>query len=131
MPLNVLLPMVVIGIVAIAVILHMLGLSRRTVMSDSNQACIAWDDEFDEDPAQDAVLCHDGHAALITARSGRHGIVFAMGADTTARYLDGARLGATATGLRVDLPDFTAPHIHLTLDAGEAARWAALIGETA
>ena len=32
-----------------------------------------------------------------------------------------------AVGLRVDLPDFTAPHIPLRLDPDEAARWPALM----
>ena len=130
MPLSVLLPLVVGGIAGIVILLHLLGLSRRAVIMDGETACAAWGDEFDGDPARVATLCRDGHAALIETHTGRHGLVFSMGADTTARYLDGAKLTETRGGLRIDLPDFTAPHIHLTLDADEAARWPALIGET-
>ena len=128
MPLSILGPMVVIGIAGIAVILHLLGLSRRAVLADAAAARAAWDDEWgDTDPARAATLSHDRHAALIETASGRHGIVFPMGADTTARYLDGARVAVTEQGLRIDLPDFTAPHVRLHLDEGEAARWPALI----
>jgi hypothetical protein len=46
-----------------------------------------------------------------------------MGADTTARFLRQARITRTDKGLRVDLPDFAAPHIHLRLDPDEAELW--------
>ena len=131
MPLSILLPLVVGGIAGIVVLLHILGLSRQAVISDADAAMAAWDDEFSTDPARATTLCRDGHAALIAAASGRHGIVFSIGADTTARYLDGAAVAQTRRGLRIDLPDFTAPHIHLTLDADEATRWPVLIGDSA
>lgn len=46
-----------------------------------------------------------------------------MGADTTARPLKDARITRTGTRQRVDLPDFTAPHIRLRLDPDEAEQW--------
>lgn len=128
MPLSILGPMVLIGIAGIAILLHLLGLSRIASLNSEAAARAAWDDEFGaEDPAGAAVISHDGHAALIETRAGRHGIVFPMGTDTTARFLDGAEATVTPQGLRIDLPDFTAPHIRLRLDAGEAARWPDLI----
>lgn len=127
MPLSILLPLVVGGIAGIVVLLHLLGLSTRARLTDPATAGAAWDREFDDDRAHQITLCRDGHAALIETRSGRRGIVFPMGADTAARYLDGAELHETAAGLRIDLPDFTAPHINLTLTQDEAARWPALM----
>ena len=47
---------------------------------------------------------------LIEARQG-FGIVWPMGADTTARYLAGASVIQNDIGLRIDLPDYTAPRI--------------------
>jgi hypothetical protein len=76
------------------------------------------------------VLSHDRHAALVETATGS-GIVWPMGADTTARYLSGARITRTATGLRVDLPDYTAPRIHLALDDDEARRWPTLMEASA
>lgn len=131
MPLSILLPMVIIGIAGITLVLHLLGLSRCATLRDATMARAAWDREFPADPARAATLSHDGHAALIETGQGGHGIVFPMGADTTARYLSGARLHATGGGLRIDLPDFTAPHIRLALDPDEAAGWPEMMKDTA
>ncbi len=125
MPLELLLILVFGGITGIVVLLHMLGLSKPATLQDEAEAARAWVDEFPEDPAQEVVLCHNHHAALITTARSR-GVVWPMGADTTARYLTGARIKSTKTGVRIDLPDFTAPHIHLTLDPDEARVWPAL-----
>lgn len=130
MPLTILLPMVIIGIAGITLLLHLLGLSRRATMRDEQAARAAWLMEFPEDTPLRVVLSHDHHAALVDTNKG-HGIVWPMGADTTARYLDGAQITRTAKGLRIDLPDYTAPHIHLALDAGEIALWPALMEDAA
>lgn len=122
MPLSILLPLVVLGIAGIAVLLHLLGLSRRAVLADEATARAAWLREFPSDAPARVMLCHDRSAALIETGKGR-GVVWPVGADTTARYLTDARASPTKTGLRIDLPDYTAPRIHLTLDAGEAAEW--------
>ncbi|MFB9148393.1 hypothetical protein [Roseovarius ramblicola] len=130
MPLSILLPMVVLGIACIAVLLHLLGLSRRATLADKAAARAAWLREFPGDAPVHVTLCHDRSAALIETETGR-GVVWPMGADTTARYLDGARLHTTKTGLRIDLPDYTAPRIHLALHADESARWQDALKETA
>ncbi len=122
MPLSILLPLVACGIIGIAVILHLLGLSRAARLGDAGVAEAAWLREFPDAPPSRVILSHDHHAALIETKSGP-GVVWAMGADTTARYLGGARIRRTAKGLRIDLPDFTAPHIRLRLDPDEAAQW--------
>ncbi len=126
MPLSILLPMVVLGIAGIAVLLHVLGLSRRATLSDAAAARAAWLREFPEDSPIRVILCHDHSAALIETARGR-GVVWPMGADTTARYLNGARIRQRKTGLTLDLPDYTAPRIRLTLAPDEAANWCALL----
>ncbi len=130
MPLEILLILVFVGITGIVVLLHFLGLSARATLRDKAEAARAWAAEFADDPALDVALCRNRHAALITTARG-HGIVWPMGADTTARYLTGARIRPTKAGLRIDLPDFTAPHIHLTLDLDEARDWPDLLEKTA
>ncbi|MDZ7709934.1 MAG: hypothetical protein U5K36_07685 [Roseovarius sp.] len=130
MPLSILLPLVVLGIAGIALLTHLLGLSRRATLPDEAAARSAWLREFPGDAPARVTLCHDRSAALIETGKGR-GVVWGVGADTTARYLTGARASPTKTGLRIDLPDYTAPHIHLTLDAGEAAEWQEALKETA
>ena len=130
MPLEILLPLVIFGIAGITLLLHLLGLSRPALLADEAQARKAWVREFPEDAPIRVVLSHDNRAALIETASGK-GVVWPMGADTTARYLDGAKITRTATGLRLDLPDYSAPHIHVTLDAAEAAYWPAYMETTA
>ena len=129
MPLSVLLPLVISGIIGIAVMLHVLGLSRAARLSDAAGARAAWLREFPDHAPTRVILSHDHHAALIETEGGS-GVVWAMGADTTARALSGARIHRTGTGLRIDLPDFPAPHIRLRLDRDEAEHWHTRIWHT-
>ena len=130
MPLHFLLPLVVLGIVGIAVLLHLMGWSKAATLADEAAAETAWLEEFPDDPPTRVVLSHDHHAALVVTEKG-HGVVWPMGVDTTARYLTDARISCTAKGLRIDLPDYTAPRIHLTLDDSEASQWPSLMEHTA
>lgn len=130
MPLSLLLPMVILGIAGIALLLHLLGLSRPALIASEAAARAAWLREFPEDTPTRVTLSHDNHAALIDTVQG-HGIVWPMGADTTARYLTGAEVTRTPTGLNIDLPDYTAPRIRLRLDESELERWPALLEKTA
>ena len=130
MPLSILLPTVIIGIAGLTVLLHLLGLSRPASLVDEVAARAAWAREFGDDPATRTILSHDHHAALIETANG-NGIVWPMGADMTARYITGAQITRTDKGLRIDLPDYTATHIYLRLDAGEVEKWPALLKETA
>ncbi len=126
MPLIILLPMVFIGIAGIAVLLHLLGLSKPVRFDTKDKASKAWLREFPEDRPSQITLCPDSNAALIVASQGR-GMVWAMGADSTARYLDGARVSRLETGLRIDLHDVTAPRIHLRLIADDIPVWIRLL----
>ena len=129
MPLGILLPLVICGIAGIAVLLHVLGRSKPASLVDEHAARAAWSDEFPDDPATTVVLSHDHRAALLQTRKGP-GLVWPMGADTTARFLTDAKITQTTTGLRIDLPDYTAPHIDLRLDPDEARRWPALMEQS-
>ncbi|WP_101068739.1 hypothetical protein [Roseovarius salinarum] len=130
MPLHVLIILVAAGIAGIVGLLHLLGLSEPARLADEDAARAAWAAEFPDDPALAVIVSHDRGAALVETQRGR-GIVWPVGADTTARYLIGARARRTRSGVRIDLPDFTAPHVHLRLDAREADRWPALLEDTA
>lgn len=130
MPISILLPMVALGIAGFAILLHGLGLSRAVSLPDETAVCRAWLREFPGHAPTRILLCKNRSAALVETEQGR-GIVWPMGADTTARYLTQAHITATAQGLRIDLPDFTAPRIRLTLELDEAARWFDALEETA
>lgn len=129
MPLSILLPLVVGGIAGIAVLLHLLGLSAPAVIADETAARRAWLREYPDDPPLRVILCRAGSAALITTARGR-GVVWPMGADTTARYLGVAGVRRVRTGLALDLPDYTAPRIRLRLSPEEAQEWQAILETT-
>lgn len=124
MPLSILVPLVTVGILGIALLLHLLGLSRPVTLSDESAARDAWLSEFPDDTPLRVLLSRNRMAALVETPKGR-GVVWPMGADTTARYLTGARITRRAEGLRISLPDYTAPRIDLVLDEAETGVWAA------
>ncbi|UYV36235.1 hypothetical protein N4R57_14560 [Rhodobacteraceae bacterium D3-12] len=122
MPLSILLPLVVVGIGGITILLHLLDLSRPLHFADEQAARAAWEREFPDIPATGAILCKTRTAALIETRDGP-GVVWAMGVDSAARALDGARAARKPKGLMLYLPDFTAPKLFLALDQDEADLW--------
>ncbi len=130
MPLELLLALVVGGIAGIVAVLHLLGLSHRKRLDSDAAARAAWLREFPEALPHHVTLCRDGHAALIATDRGE-GIVWSMGADTTARWLTGASLTRTNQGLTVRLTDYTAPRIDLRLSEDETEAWAKELKETA
>ena len=126
MPLQILLPLVVGGIAAIAVILHLLGLSRPRRFDGVDDAMRAWRREQPDRPPTGAYLAGDGRAALITLDAGT-GLVWCHGADTVARPLGGARITETAQGLRINLPDFAAPEVRCRLAREDREIWKKLL----
>ena len=122
MPLVWLIALVVGGIAGIALLTHVLGLSRPRRFASDAEAEVAWLREYPHDAARRIVRCRDGRAALVICADGV-GLVWPMGADSTARRLAGARVGERGDRLVIRLPDFTAPRVTLRLDAAERAIW--------
>lgn len=121
MPLEILLLLVIGGIAGIAVILHLAGLSRRTVLS-AEDARSAWHRQFPDDLILDVTPTPHGHAALVQTGDGP-GLVWAFGADTAARPLRDFDLLDCPAGLRIVFHDFTAPAVTLRLSESERQRW--------
>ncbi|MEP4036858.1 hypothetical protein [Pseudophaeobacter sp.] len=128
MPLELLLILVVGGISAIALLLHLSGRSQPKVMTEP-EAREAWFRQFPENPVVDLTLAKDGHAALIQTADGSAplGLVWSFGADTVARFLEGAKLSPCQQGLQLRLADFSAPTVQLHLGQAEAVLWQELI----
>lgn len=122
MPLSILLPMVIVGIAGITLLLHLLNLSRPLHFPDEAAARAAWLREFPDVPVDRVILCKTCLAALIETNSGP-GVVWAMGADSTARFLTGARATARPNGVMLSLPDFTAPQIFIAMGPDEKDVW--------
>ena len=88
MPLHILLVLVIGGIAAIALALHMLGLSK-TPQFTPDSAREAWLRHRPDDTILDLHVTQDGFAARVLTDQGR-GVLWHMGADSCARLLNGS-----------------------------------------
>ena len=121
MPLAVLLPVVVLGIVGIGLILHLTGQSRRFEVSDTRTAQAQWRRHWPE--ARIRALDLGGGAALVVDQDGP-GLLRPFGADTVAPRI--VRLEETPGGLRLGFDGLAAPPVTLRLDPETRARWLTL-----
>lgn len=129
MPLPVLIIVVVCGIAGIAWLVQASRLSRPRTFDTEDDARAAWSREFPDLPAGTVTLTQKRAAALVMTPQGP-GLVWPMGADSTARLLRGARATPTAEGLDLRLPDPSAPRLRLVLTRDEATAWARIIDAT-
>lgn len=121
MPLPLLLILVIGGIAAIALLLHLSGRSEIRAL-DPDSARAAWLRHFPDDPADTVTVTRDGHAAMVRTGAGV-GLVWSFGADTVARHLRDCDLVETGTGLDIAFHDYTAPRVRLVLEPDERAAW--------
>ncbi|WP_425097605.1 hypothetical protein [Tropicibacter sp. S64] len=126
MPLHLLVPLVVGGIFAIMIATVVMGMNKPRRFESEADARYAWEREFPQIEVKALALSRAGNAALVDTMIGP-GLVFAIGADSTARLLSGTRTTRTENGLTLHLPDYTAPTVHLALDPEEASVWATRI----
>lgn len=117
------------GLVGLYAMMRALGLSQPLQFATEAEARRAWEREFPGIAVQSVALCQSKGSALIHTAQGI-GLVWPMGIDSTARMLAGARVTPTATGLDVRLPDFGAPHVHLSLSKSEIKDWARRLEES-
>ncbi|KIC37989.1 hypothetical protein [Leisingera sp. ANG-M7] len=129
MALELLLALVLGGISGIAVLLHLTGRSRQAVLGIET-ARSGWLRHFPGDRVLKVLPAASGQAALVLT-SGGPGLLWAFGADTVGRHLDGSNTCETATGLRFEFNDFAAPGLSLTLSESERRQWLALISPPA
>ncbi|WP_136443218.1 hypothetical protein [Pacificoceanicola onchidii] len=128
MPLHLLVPLVVGGIFAIMIATVLMGMNKPRRFETDKEAVYAWSREYPRASVLQTSLAANKSAALIRSEEGL-GLVWAIGADSTARFLAGAVVSQTVTGLTLELPDYAAPGVQLELEPDEARDWAAQIGE--
>ncbi|AVO37699.1 hypothetical protein [Pukyongiella litopenaei] len=121
MPLTLLLVLVIGGISAITLLLHLTGRSERVLLTAAT-ARAGWLRQFPGDRVGEVTVARDGHAALVATPDGP-GLVWAFGSDTVARRLDGCSAENTRRGLRLRLHDHTAPTVTLDLTGAERHDW--------
>lgn len=128
MPLELLLILVIGGIAAIAGLLHLSGRSVPCALTEA-EARLAWLRQYPDSDIAGVILSQDRHSALIQQQNNTAplGLVWSFGADTVARTLEHAELGAWTHGLCLGLADFSAPKIRLRLATSERELWLRLI----
>lgn len=123
MPLYMLGPIVVLGILGIALLLHVLGYSRRLQMQDAEQVCHLWLAQYPETSVERVEIADGGHQALVMTDQGP-GLIWAMGADAACRLVPcDCEIWETGKGLRVHLRDYTAPSVRIALPENLRQHW--------
>ncbi len=132
MPLNILLPIVVIGIGGITLLILLLRPTPSLGFPTPDAAVQTWNRRNPLHPARRAIPNPAGTHALIMTDT-VPGLLWSMGADPVTRLLDmPLRVKETGKGLVVQTADFTAPRIAIPLPDGKARRqWRALLEEHA
>jgi len=125
MPLDILLILVIGGIAGIALLTWLAGLAKPRTLDDA-EARSEWERHYPDDTVQSVWVSHDMRAALVMTEQGA-GLLWTMGADTVARHLLDFDLIEEPHGLSIDFHDYTAPRVHLHLDADERFVWQNLI----
>jgi len=126
-PLEILLPMVVIGIICIVLLIHWMRPTPEFRLEDRKQVADIWAHRNPENTASTIHLNGARSHALIETAQG-FGLVWVFGADPVTRLLDQPfELEASGSGLRILTHDFTAPRVDIVLDTAEITRWSDIL----
>jgi len=128
MPLELLLTLVVGGIAAVVLLVHLVGWSKPlTLSAKSAREEFVWDNPGAV--IRDVVLSEDGRSALVELEDGGTGFVEVLGDGTLTRRLARetvVRVDRAGARLNIVLSDFTDPRLTITFSNEEKARkWAA------
>ncbi len=132
MSLPLLVIIVVVGIAAVVIAVHMTGGSRIATLADEGAARERFAVDYPDLPVQSVWLTSDGKAAILELADGRAGIVHAMGGKFLTRIVNPSDVAgaprASGSRLMLRLRDFTWPGgIFEFSDAAEAAMAEALV----
>lgn len=128
MPLEILVPFVIVAVSVIMLVIVRSGLSRRARLGSAEAAASRFAIDFPDCAIADTLIADDGRAALLIMRESEAvGLVRAIGDRTTTRLLNAGDLSAVIerdNGLIVTSTDFTWPRQGIRLaDAADRVRW--------
>lgn len=132
MPLTLLLPLVVGGIIGIVLLVHVTRDRRPARLPDRDTLERLWR-ETAPDQRASIILAKDGCSALVSDDGEALGLFWLVGGDPVVRTLSPGSLRAvipTDTGLTLHLASFDAPTVRLALSTRERDRWAPLLART-
>ncbi|MHA3914333.1 hypothetical protein [Halovulum sp. GXIMD14793] len=120
-PMHIMLPIVVLGIAAVVLLVHMTGGTMTRHIDDLADAQAIWAGDHPDEARIDDL----GHAALVHLNDGRRGVIRAFGDDAVVRHLDGSpEVADQPDGLLLHMDDFIAPAIRVVLaDEDDRAAW--------
>lgn len=121
MPLELLVALVLGGIAAIALLLHLSGRSEP-LRFDEDAARAHWLRHFPGDRITALRIARSQRAVLVETPRGP-GLMWAFGADSVARRLEAPRIETVSGGLRVRFADWSAPAVRLALSPEEIEDW--------
>lgn len=127
MPLEILLPMVVIGITGVVLLIRWLRPTPDFRLDNNDKVANIWNHRNVDVAAKTVHLNAARTHALIETAQG-FGLVWVFGADPVTRLLDHPfEVAPSSTGLRIQTHDFTAPRIDVVLSGGEITRWGEIL----
>ncbi len=106
---------VTLGIAGIVALVHFTGGSARLRLESKAGVIAMWNNEFPDHPALGAMLEPSSFAALIDLENNGTGLLWAMGDEAVGRVLGAGALEERGEVLRLELPDFTAPHVDVEI----------------
>lgn len=130
MPLEILGPMVVFGILGIALLLHLAGQTDPLRLKNEKDVIRAWQREHPDDEVTRIHIAANKRSALLRTKEGALGLVRTLGADTALHDLSQSQWSTKGNTLTLRSDDFSAPRIRLTLAPEEQALWASLRDKT-
>ena len=126
MSLTLLVVIVVVGIAAVVLAVHMTGGSSRAVLQDADAAVRRFQEDFPDARIDHVLLTADGSAAFLRIVPGRIGVVQAVGGRFLTRMVSTADLAsrprATGSEITVRFRDFTWPGGCFTFSGEESAK---------
>jgi hypothetical protein len=126
-PLEILLPMVVIGITGVVLLIRWLRPTPDFRLTDAQQVAEIWTHR-NPDIANGEVHLNAARSHALVETAQGVGLVWVFGADPVTRLLDQPiKVAPSGNGLRIETRDFTAPRIDITLDGGELSRWSEIL----
>lgn len=128
MPLTILLPFVVFGILGAVLLINWLKPTPPLMLANPDQALAIWQ-HFNPDLPASAVYVNSSRTHAIAETAKGLGVIWAMGADPVTRLLaPGYTVRETARGVRLTTHDFTAPYIDIPLPhAVQRKEWRVLL----
>lgn len=128
MPLHILLPFVVFGIIGIALLLHLSGRSKLFRFRSENHARTEWLRAFPDLSPDQVTLAETGHAAIVQTDQGP-GLIWGFGADCVAHLADNVEIFDAPRGLTIRFHDFATPNVTLNLTKQERPIWRAILSQ--